>query len=215
MIIESIIDDVRDHDQDDRPADKLVGIMIHRVGLDYQTGVVLGYDARSICDAFLGRVPKWAEVARATGSENAYTLLIGGDAGPLEFDGRIWQALALDEKGQHARRFSAPYLGVACIGDFRARIGRPPSRRQHSSLVSVVSDLCLALGFGPSAVVGHGEVRGSHDGSKAPGKPAACPGDLLDMRELRKLIAGEMPFVSRAAARARLSGAGLVFPGTG
>lgn len=212
MIIESIIDDVFDGDVDDRPVDELEGIMIHRVGLDYQTGVVLGYDARSICDAFLGRIPKWAEVAKATGGENAYTLLIGGDAGPLELDGKIWQALPLDEKGHHARRFSAPYLGIACIGDFRARAGRPPSRCQLSSLVSVVSDLCLALGFGAGDVVGHGEVRGSHDGSKAPGKPAACPGDLLDMRELRSLVGDEMVGPGRAAAAARLSGAGLVFP---
>lgn len=212
MVIESIIADVFDKKVDDRPVDQLIGIMIHRVGLDYQTGVVLGYDARSICDAFLGRVEKWSEVARATGSENAYTLLIGGDAGPAELDGKIWQALPLDEKGQHARRFSAPYLGIACIGDFRARIGRHPSRPQRSSLVSVVSDLCIALGFGSADVVGHGEIRGSHDGSKARGKPAACPGDLLDMRELRKLIAGEMPVTSRGAARARLSGAGLVWP---
>lgn len=208
MIIESIIDDVFDRKVDNRPVDELEGIMIHRVGIDYETGVVLGYDARSICDAFLGRVPRWAEVARATGGENAYTLLIGGEAGPLKLDGKVWQALPLDEKGQHARRFSALYLGVACIGDFRTSGARPPSERQRSSLVSVVSDLCVALGLGPDNVVGHGEIRGSHDGSKAPGKPAACPGDLLDMRELRQDIATEM----REAATARLFDAGLVFP---
>lgn len=212
MNIESIIDQVYDGRPDERSVDELVGVMVHRVGIDHQTGVVLGYDARPICDAFLGRVPKWAEVAKATGSQNAYTLLIGGDCGPLELDGKIWQALPLDEKGHHARRFSAPYLGVACIGDFRRHIGSTPSRRQRSSLVSVVSDLCLALGFGAADVVGHGEIRGAHGGEKAPGKPAACPGDLLDMGELRSVVADEMAVSVQAAAAARLSGAGLVFP---
>lgn len=207
--IESIVDEVRDDDRDERPAEALAGIMVHRVGVDLQTGVVLGYDARSICDAFLGRVPKWAEVARATGGENAYSLLIGGDLGPGDLDGQVWQALPLDEIGWHGRRFSAPYLGIACIGDFREQA---PSPLQLGNLISLCGDLCLALDLGVGRVVGHGEVPGAHDGSKAPGQPAACPGDLLDMDRLRGAIADDMEIAGRAGAVNRLSVAGLRFP---
>jgi hypothetical protein len=210
MIIESIVNQVLDGDHERRAPANIEGIMIHRVGIDHQTGVVLGHDARSICDAFLGRVPQWAEVARATGGELAYTLLIGGGAGPDEYDGKIWQALPLSEKGQHARRFSAPYLGIGCIGDFRAPYRCPPSTAQWASLVQVTADLCLSLGLESGQVVGHGEVRGAHGGSKAPGRPAACPGDLLDMGGLRSVVHQEMRLTSALGARRRLDSAGLV-----
>lgn len=207
--IESIIAEVYDGDPDDRPTDDIIGLMIHRVGVDLQTGAVLGYEARSICDAFLGRIPRWAKVARVTGSENAYTLYVGGDLGPPEFDGHIWQALPLNELGHHARRFSDDYLGIGCIGDFRERA---PSPKQLANLVSVSADLCLALGLSANDVVGHGEVHGAHGGDKAPGRPAACPGDLLGMDGLRAMVGGEMAISMRAGAVRRLSAAGLRFP---
>jgi hypothetical protein len=207
--IESIITEVYDGDADIRHVDRIVGLMIHRVGVDLQSGVVLGYDARSICDAFLGRAPRWAEVAKITGSENAYTLFVGGDLGPAELDGHIWQALPLDELGHHARRFSGDYLGIGCIGDFRER---PPSPKQLANLVSICADLCLALGLGAAGVVGHGEIRGAHGGAKAPGKPAACPGDLLGLDGLRSMISEEMAISMRAGAVRRLASAGLLFP---
>lgn len=214
MIIESIIGQVDDGDHDERSIETIEGVMIHRVGLDHQTGVVLGYDAESVCAAFNGLAPEWAEVARATGGENPYTLLIGGNCGPPEFDGKIWQALPLDELGPHGRRWASPrYLGIACIGDFRERYSRPPSSRQTASLVSLVAALCLALGLEADQVKGHGEIACAHSGSKAPGEPAACPGDLLDMRLLRSTIAGEMSFAGRLAACESLLGAGLVYPG--
>jgi hypothetical protein len=159
------------------------GIMVHRCGVDLQTGVVLGYCAKDVCDAFLGRVPEWAEVARATGSQLAYSIMIGGDLGPAEFDGVAWQCLPLNETGWHGRRFSAGFIGVGLIADPRERA---ISQRQHRALVEVCATLCDGYDWDPrKRIYGHGDVEGSHDGSKAPGKFAACPGDLLSLRIAR------------------------------
>lgn len=181
------------------------GIMVHRCGVDRETGTVLGYDAHDICDAFVGRVPRWKRVSKATGGENAYSIYIGGDCGPAELDGLIWQAIPLEEVGYHGRRFSVPYIGIGCIGDYRAD---EMSDKQYNSLADICSELCLGYGWNPYEVIrGHGEVRGAHDGSKAPGKPAACPGDLLVMNSLRY----DVEKLMQEGARRRLHDAGLVF----
>lgn len=213
MLIESIIDLVTDRRERERDVDELVGLMIHRVGVDHQTGVVLGHDGATVCRHFTGAIADYPEVARATGGEKPYTFLIGGDCGPAELDGNIWQALPLDELGPHGRRWASPrFLGVACIGDFRAPYKRPPSSSQRASLVSLTAALALDLGLTVDAIVGHGEISSAHSGAKAPGKPAACPGDLLDMSALRTIVGDEMALVGRAAARDRLLAAGLVYP---
>jgi len=201
----NIIGQVADGHDQSRDIEKIEGVMIHRVGVDHQTGVVLGYDGLMVAEVFTGRRPEWEEVAKVTGRQNAYSILIGGDCGPAKFDGEIWQALALDEIGHHARRFSAPYIGVGCIGDFRTR---RPSPKQWASLADVCAELCTSFGWNPyQAVKGHGEVPEAHGGEKARGKPAACPGDLLDMYVLRDDVA----MLAKDQARRRLHEAGLVF----
>lgn len=181
------------------------GIMVHRVGVDDQTGVVIGYDGLAISEAFTGRRPEWEEVAKVTGHQNAYTLYLGGDWGPPKLDGKIWQALPLDEIGHHARRFSKLYIGIGCIGDFRAH---PPSPAQWAALVDVCVELCTAFNWNPyKRIKGHGEEPRAHGGEKAPGQPAACPGDLLNMYALRDDVA----FMIKELARRRLHESGLVF----
>jgi len=203
--IENIIEYADDGKHRERDFEKLEGIMVHRNGVDLQTGTVLGYDGRSICDAFLGRVDRFRDVAQATGSQNAYSIYIGGNLGPEEFDGKIWQALPLNEVGYHGRRFSVPYLGVGLIFDGRVK---PASEKQYTALVDLCAELCLAWTWDPyKKIKGHGEVPGSHNGSKAPGKPAACPGDLLDMNTVRY----DVEQIMREGARRRLHAAGLVF----
>lgn len=181
------------------------GIMVHRCGVNRKTGVVLGYCGPDVLDAFLGRVPRWKKVAKATGGENAYSIYIGGDCGPAELDGLIWQAIPLEEVGYHARRFSAPYIGIGCIGDYRVD---EMSAVQYNSLTGICSELCLGFGWSSyTNIKGHGEQPGAHDGSKAPGKPAACPGDLLDMNGLRY----DVEQIMQERARMRLHDAGLIF----
>jgi len=203
------IEDITDYADDDehrvRDFEKLAGIMIHRCGVDLQTGVVLGYDAPSVVDAFLGRVDKWKAVAKATGGENAYSVYIGGDLGPEEFDGKIWQALPLDEVGYHGRRFSVPYLGIGLICDAREKA---PSVKQYQAATLLCSELCSAWRWDPyKQIKGHGEVPKAHNGSKAPGKPAACPGDLLNMYSFRN----DVEILMKEGPRVRLHEAGLVF----
>ena len=201
-----IADDVRDHSYQQRGTKAIEGVMVHRVGVDAGAGIVIGYDGPSICDAFTGRNPRWASVAKATGNQNPYTFIIGGDRGPEIFDGTIWQCLPVDEIGHHARRFSARYLGVALVGDFRDQV---PSARQYLAAVDLISDLCLLLGVLSRRVLGHGEVPGAHSGAKSTGQPGACPGGLLDMPTFRKATQTQMRNKLKQDAYWRLEQSGI------
>jgi hypothetical protein len=179
--------------------DEIAGIMIHRGGLDLQTGVILGLDGLSISNIFTGKDPHYPSVAAATGYENPYTLFIGGHS---EFDGLVWQALPLNEIGYHARRWSAPFIGICCIGDFRETA---PTAAQMASLLDLLAGLCSAYAFDPyKAIRGHGEVQG---GIKAANEPGACPGKLLDLNHVRY----ETEQVMKGRAWNGLQELGLVF----
>ena len=52
------------------------GITVHRVGEDAETGIVLGATAEEICDHFSGRNKTYPEVAKATGNENPYGVIV-------------------------------------------------------------------------------------------------------------------------------------------
>ena len=180
ITVTNIIEQVKDHKSQPRPWKEVEGIMLHRCGVDLVYGHVLGYDAVSVVEAFIGRRPEWKAVAGATGCQNAYSILVGSDLGPTEYDGRAWQALPLTEIGWHGRRFSDDYVGLAWIADPRKV---PLSGKAWSAMAEICAALCLDRGWDPyQAVLGHGEVEGSHDGSKAPGQPSACPG--LSQRDL-------------------------------
>ena len=200
-MVDVIIDQVSDGRAQWRSINRVVGLMVHRCGVNSRTGAVIGYDAPAICDAFTGRAPRWRDVAKATNGQNPYTFYIGGNLGPAELDGKVWQALPLDEIGHHALGCSADHIGIALIGDFR--VG-PASDRQWSAAVDLCADLCLMLSLPPRHVVGHGEMTQAHKGIKAPGQPGACPGDLLVMDAFRERIHDEMRARARADAIWRL-----------
>lgn len=184
MQIVDIIDDV--DDEKERQRDKAQGITIHRCGIDRKSGVILGFDGRAVCDAFSGRTPGLEEAAEATGYENPYTILFGGICGPPELDGIIWQALALDDVGPHAKRWSSSTIGFGLI--FDGRVG-PPSAIQYENVVDLSAIFCTANAWDPYRLIrGHGELPGATE-SKRPGQPYACPGDLLSMNVLRDDVA--------------------------
>jgi len=198
--IDNIVELVKDRRQADRPETWIDRIYFHRCGVDLQTGIVLGYDARSISDHFTGRNQEYPEVADATGGENAYSLMIGGNLGPEEYDGRIWQLLPITELGYHARQFgSRRGIGIGLIFDGRYK---PASPNQYSSALALAAHLCVAYDLYPYRdCIGHGEDPKAHNGSKAPGQPAACPGDLLDMNKMRDDIAIEIAKIDENARR--------------
>lgn len=204
--IENVIGQLDDEKHRVRDWDSVEGFMVHRCGVDLKTGVVLGYDAVRIGEAFIGRRPEWDEVARATGYQNPYTLYVGGDLGPPSLDGKIWQALPIDEVGYHGRRYSFGHIGIGCIADPRVK---PMSRPQYNSLTSLLAALCVGWAKDPyRAIRGHGEVPGSHDGSKAPDEPAACPG--LTQRELN-VLRDDVADLVKYEGRSVLHAAGLIF----
>jgi len=204
MEVDQVIAEADDGRYDRRDVETIEGVMIHRCGVDLQMGVVLGYDALSVAAAFTGKAPQWEAVSKATGGQNAYSIMIGGDLGPAAFDGKVWQLLPLDEVGYHGRRFSSSYIGIGLIADPRYQA---PSAAQRDSLIELLSAICPAYGWDPfKNIRGHGEVDGAHDGSKAPGKPAACPGDMLPMNLVRADVADRVGSYSRL----KLQDAGLI-----
>lgn len=174
MRLINIIESVYDGKDQQRDWQATTGIMLHRCGVNLVDNKVLGYDGQSVAEAFIGKRKEWLDVAKATGNQNAYSLMIGSDCGPGEYDGQVWQCLPLDEIGWHGRQFSKGHIGVAWIADPRVKA---LSQKAYAAGVDLCAMLCAARGWDPyKAVRGHGEVAGSHDGSKAPGKPNACPG---------------------------------------
>ena len=195
MRIVDIIDEVADGKHQHRDLESMRGVAVHRVGHE------LGDDAVEICRRFTDD----PEVARYTGGQVPYTLIIGGSDGPSTNDGCVWQCLPLDEIGHHARRWSVPYLGLACIGDFRHA---PPTDAQYHALVDVLAELCAGFRWDPyQRIKGHGEIKDAHDGSKAPDQANACPGHLLNTNALRYDVERMM----LELARLRLSESGLVW----
>lgn len=201
-MIEVITAQVKDHKYQRRDTEAIQGIMLHRCGVDLKANVVIGYDAVAICDAFTGLRPEWAAVAKVTGGQNPYTFLVGGDLGPAQYNGKIWQALPLDEIGHHARRFSSSFMGVALIGDMRVTA---PSPRQWLAAVDLVADLCLMFNKATRRIFGHGELA---HGSKGHGKSGACPGEHLDMDAFREAVRNQMRIKVRQDAYWRLEQGG-------
>ena len=204
--IENIIGELDDGKHRERDWTSVEGFMVHRCGVDLKTGVVLGYDGRRVGEAFIGKRPEWEDVAKATGYQNAYTLFIGGDLGPPALDGKVWQALPLDEVGYHGRRFSPGYIGIGCIADPRVK---PMSRKQRRTLEDLLAALCVGWAKDPyRAIRGHGEIAKAHDGSKAPGKRNACPG--LTQVELN-VLRDDVAQLVKEKGLVELHRAGLIF----
>lgn len=186
MRIHNIIKQVHDGRPQQR-SENIGGIVVHRTGINAKTGIAIGTNALDIASAFIGKRPEWKDVAKATGHQNAYTFYIGGEH---EEPGKIWQAIPIGELGWHARRFSRAWLGIALIGDYRVEQLHPLTR---DSLIELCKALCRAYQLDPrTQIKGHGEIPEAHGGDKAPGRPAACPGDNVDMDLIRHHVYAEM-----------------------
>lgn len=173
----NIIDDVFDGKDQYRNWEETKGIMLHRAGVNLVDDKVIGYDGLTVARAFTGRIPEWEAVAKATNRQNAYSLMIGTDChpdNPEDYDGKVWQALPLDEIGWHGRQFSRGWIGICWLGDPRVR---PLSPNAMTAALDLCAQLCTARGWNPyRCIKGHGEVPRAHSGEKSPGKREACPG---------------------------------------
>lgn len=200
-----IIDQVFDGKDQERDVGRTKGIMLHRCGIDLQYGHVLGYTGLEVAKAFIGQKPEWAEVAKATNNQNAYTVMVASDLGPPDVDGLAWQCLPLDEIGWHGRQFSRDFIGFSWIADPRKK---PLSPDAWEAMTELCARMCTARSWDPyQAVKGHGEVSGSHNGSKAPGKPHACPG--LTQKQLN-VFRDDVSVRMRQTGLLSLADAGLV-----
>jgi hypothetical protein len=190
----------------ERNRSKIKRIVVHRVGKDMKYGINLGDTAWEISDHFTGKNDQYPEVKKATGGENAYTLMIGGDCGDSQWDGVAWQILHPDDVGHHARRWwNVTALGIACIGDFRIKAVSP---KQYEALVAVCAELCPLLGIDPLGyddrkvpyLAGHDQLPG---GSSDPNKE--CPGMYLPMDRVR----ADVSMVIKSGAGERLRDLGM------
>lgn len=181
------IDEYKGVNKTTRYIDELEGIAIHRGGMDRETRVYLGTTGPEITNEFIGRGDKYPELKQVTGGQQPYTFFIGGSLKRGEHDGKIWQVAPLTDVTWHARKASYRYIGICMIGDYR---NEEPTDAQWHSAVILSKVLCRWREWDPyKCIKGHGEIDGAHDGSKGPGKPAACPGDLWDMHIFRDDVA--------------------------
>lgn len=159
---------------------RVEGVVIHRLELPKATG---GADADAVQVARF-----FSDRSLHTGGEMPYHFLVRPD-------GKIEQALDLDDAGQHARAWNARAYGVACMGDFR-KVGA--TRGQWNAAKALTVDLLLYLG--PRAwVKGHDELPG---GSGDPSKE--CPGKLWHMEWFRDECMAEVDAASSAILRAAI-----------
>lgn len=110
----------------------------------------------------------------ATGGAMPYPLLVDPRGG-------LWQTQRLLAVTPHAARYNSTSLGVAAIGDFRAR---PPAPRQMRALVALLAHLLEALGADEAQLHGHDGLVGA---SRQPDK--ICPGQHLPIPALRAAVA--------------------------
>lgn len=159
---------------------KIKGIALHRCGIDLKWKTSIGSNGLEVCASFEGGHPG---ASRVTGGKRPYTYII-------DAVGRIWWCLPWDIVGPHARRqASNSHIGVAVIADPRFE---PMTTKQETALIWLLSRLRIAHGLRKEAVRGHGEIPGSHDGSKASGMPNACPGlSAAALRDLRGAVDAE------------------------
>jgi hypothetical protein len=168
--IHNVIDEVSDGKIIARDWAEHEGVTVHRVGYNHRYGINLGNTAPEICAHFTGKNSTHPEVARATGGQNAYTIMVGRE-------GIIWQCLPLGDVGHHARAWSSKTIGIAVIGDPRYI---SPTPEQYWALVDACSLVSRVLGTSSDEIKGHDERKGARgDISKA------CPGRLLSMDQLR------------------------------
>lgn len=167
------LDDGKDRVRSEEEIDTLI---IHRVGKDSRTKANLGDTGPEIARKFLFD----PAIAKYTGGQNPYTFYIGSD-------GTIWQALPVDEVGNHARRWNKRGIGIACIGDFR---DVSPSKAQFEACVDLCAYLLKCLGLRHDAVGGHSEFGAT--ATNSPNKE--CPGSRFDLPYLRHQLANLVPY---------------------
>lgn len=190
--VSNIIEEVRDRRQRERDVSRIKKIILHRVGKNIPLGLSLGDTGPEIARRFLYD-PK---VAKFTGWENPYTFYIGARVG------RIWQALPVDEVGNHARRWNRAGLGAALIGDFRHE---EPSRAVWGAAIVLCNYLVRCLGLTPEDVEPH--TGGSLTGTSASASKE-CPGGKWDMDRFRRELARDLewePYEDERDREARMA----------
>lgn len=140
------------------------GLAIHRIGSS------VGRNGLEIARAFQD-TSKYA-AGSYTGGKCPYHFIIRDD----EY-GTVDQLVAIYDVAPHSAYWNHSYIGIACIGDFRAH---PPNSAQWESCVNLCAYLLLGLPDGIS-IMGHTELP--HSG-KDPDKE--CPGKFWEMEKFRK-----------------------------
>lgn len=197
--------EAKDGDYDPLDFEDVSLIWIHRIGPGVGSSAV--EISKSFQDERAGKAGSY------TGGNMPYTWV-------NTFD-QIQQALPLDEKGAHGRRFgNTTGWGFAQLGDFNRE---PPSIDQWWRAVEFCAQLVPYLGDHSAKtlrilpdhlhgvkIVGHGEVPaafGKESGKDQPDGVHACPGKFWGMDDFRQ----EVKAIMRNRAGAALVDMGLRF----
>lgn len=124
-----------------------------------------------------GTGPKLCELFRTVPEYRAITGGIPPYHYVIDRDGTTWQCLRDDEVGANVAGWNTPTIGVCLIGDFRTR---SPTDAQYVSLYTLLKS--LQEQHGPKIIQGHDEFPGVR-------KYKECPGDLVNMTNVRQRAA--------------------------
>lgn len=96
----------------------------------------------------------------------------------IDYDGTVFTGRSLAIAGAHCNvaDMNRRAIGIALLGNF---MGQKPTGNQVNSLYTLVGMLCREYGINPDNVLGHGQV---------PGAATACPGMMLDMGAVRRVV---------------------------
>jgi N-acetyl-anhydromuramyl-L-alanine amidase AmpD len=131
-----------------------------------------------------------------TGGKMGYHILI-------QRDGVVEQAVEFARASQGAIVANPYSIQIACVGDLTKY---PLTTSQQCSLLDTCVDLCEWIGYDKAQLKGHTEIPGA---TRDPKKD--CPGKMLDMGELRKLVWNWACSTDKAETEEHLIACGYTF----
>lgn len=133
-----------------------------------------------------------------------YHYVILDDRHDTKPDGTVELGRAEARMGAHVKGANTASIGICCAGHGDER---PLTDAQTASLIELLVGRCRHFGLSAEAVLGHREVnrlveRGEVEARYRTSK--TCPGDMVDMGEIRSLVAARLREPTAAEYIARL-----------
>ncbi len=129
------------------------------------------------------RAPDWPEFIKERhikrGFEDVgYHYLIGNKT-KFSVNGKLYKGRDEKFQGAHAIGFNANSIGICLIGDLDKN---PPTQEQLNTLIKFLKEKIAEHKIPVQNILGHREL---------PGVAKTCPGKLVDLNSIRKMVEAE------------------------